>query len=33
MEKSKCPDCGASIGGQDHALLQGNQHAGEIDGS
>eukprot|EP00347_Sterkiella_histriomuscorum_P006278 403353380 len=33
MEQSKCPDCGAIIGGSNHSLASGNQHAGEIDGS
>eukprot|EP00347_Sterkiella_histriomuscorum_P002994 403366003 len=33
MEVSKCPDCGATIGGSNHALVQGNQHAGEFDNS
>lgn len=29
----RCPDCGAAIGGQNHALTAGNQHAPEMDGS
>ena len=33
METSKCPECNATIGGADHALAQGNAHAGEFDGS
>jgi len=33
MEVSKCVDCGAKIGGEHHALIQGNQLAGEIDGA
>ena len=33
METSKCPDCNATIGGTNHALAQGNDHAGEFDGS
>ncbi|XP_063624755.1 NFX1-type zinc finger-containing protein 1-like [Cydia splendana] len=33
MVLSKCPDCGAAIGGQGHRLTAGNQHAGEMDGS
>ncbi|XP_047991491.1 NFX1-type zinc finger-containing protein 1-like [Leguminivora glycinivorella] len=33
MRLSTCPDCGAAIGGQRHALTAGNQHAGEMDGS
>ena len=30
---SRCPDCNAEIGGINHALAQGNRHAGEMDGS
>ncbi|XP_049873324.1 NFX1-type zinc finger-containing protein 1-like isoform X3 [Pectinophora gossypiella] len=33
MEISKCADCGVPIGGQGHALLASNAHAGEVDGS
>lgn len=33
MEKSKCPECGATIGGQQHRLTEGNVHAPEMDGS
>lgn len=33
MEESKCPDCGAKIGGRQHTLTEGNSHAGEFDGS
>ncbi|XP_061715975.1 NFX1-type zinc finger-containing protein 1-like [Cydia pomonella] len=33
MQLSKCPDCGAAIGGQRHTLTAGNQHAREMDGS
>ena len=33
MEIAKCPECGSTIGGQNHALATGNVHAGEIDGS
>ncbi|CAH1264363.1 ZNFX1 [Branchiostoma lanceolatum] len=29
----RCPDCGRAIGGQNHALAAGNQHAPEMDGS
>ncbi|XP_035691669.1 NFX1-type zinc finger-containing protein 1-like [Branchiostoma floridae] len=29
----RCPDCGQAIGGQNHALAEGNQHAPEMDGS
>ena len=30
---AKCPECNATIGGANHALAPGNQHAGEFDGS
>ena len=30
---AKCPDCNATIGGTNHSLAAGNQHAGEFDGS
>lgn len=33
MEKSKCPDCKADIGGQNHALVNGNVLASEMDGA
>jgi hypothetical protein len=33
MQTSKCPDCGATIGGQQHALASGNNHAGWADNS
>eukprot|EP00347_Sterkiella_histriomuscorum_P021254 403334658 len=33
MEESKCPDCGAKIGGSYHTLASGNLHAGEFDNS
>ncbi|XP_057306393.1 NFX1-type zinc finger-containing protein 1-like isoform X2 [Hydractinia symbiolongicarpus] len=33
MEKSKCPECNCVIGGENHALATGNQHAGEFDDS
>ena len=32
-QESKCPECGATIGGVNHALAAGNVHAGEMDGS
>lgn len=32
-ERSKCPECGLIIGGENHALAEGNSHAGEMDGS
>lgn len=32
MEESKCPDCGSVIGGADHNLAAGNQHASELGG-
>ncbi|XP_022837763.1 NFX1-type zinc finger-containing protein 1-like [Spodoptera litura] len=33
MQVSTCPECKARIGGTSHALLPGNQHAPEMDGS
>lgn len=33
MQKSKCPECKAVIGGANHRLVDGNNHAGEMDGS
>ena len=33
MEESRCPDCREVIGGRDHHLAKGNQHAGEFDQS
>ena len=33
MEKGTCPECGATIGGQSHALATGNAHAPEMDNS
>ena len=33
MERSTCPECGLSIGGESHALDSTNSHAGEMDGS
>jgi hypothetical protein len=33
MEKSKCPDCKADIGGQNHSLLNDNKLASEMDGA
>lgn len=33
MERRKCPDCNASIGGQNHRLDSGNQVATEMDGA
>ena len=33
MEASKCPECGSVIGGQNHSLAEGNEHAGEMDDS
>jgi hypothetical protein len=33
MEETRCPDCGAGIGGRDHQLGEGNEHAPEVDGS
>ena len=33
MEKSKCPECDALIGGQHHRLAEGNELAPEMDGA
>ena len=33
MERSRCVECNAEIGGEDHRLTHGNNHAGEFDGS
>ena len=33
MQESKCPDCGALIGGRNHTLTADNAHAPEMDGS
>ena len=33
MVESKCPECGAKIGGQNHGLTSGNAVAGEMDGA
>ena len=33
MQESKCPECGSTIGGRNHALATDNVHAGEMDGS
>ena len=33
MEKGTCPDCGAVIGGANHALEEGNELASEMDGA
>lgn len=33
MQESKCPECNETIGGRNHALATGNQHAAEFDGS
>lgn len=33
MERAKCPECRADIGGASHQLAQGNAHAGQMDGS
>eukprot|EP00350_Pseudokeronopsis_sp_OXSARD2_P004218 CAMPEP_0170563866 /NCGR_PEP_ID=MMETSP0211-20121228/69359_1 /TAXON_ID=311385 /ORGANISM="Pseudokeronopsis sp., Strain OXSARD2" /LENGTH=42 /DNA_ID= /DNA_START= /DNA_END= /DNA_ORIENTATION= len=32
MEEAKCPECQAAIGGANHALVSGNQHASEFGG-
>lgn len=33
MQEAKCPDCGETIGGANHALAAGNAHFGQADGS
>eukprot|EP00794_Sanderia_malayensis_P018595 gene18595-20461_t len=33
MEESTCPECKEVIGGKNHGLAAGNEHAGEFDGS
>ena len=33
MEIGKCPECGSQIGGQQHRLIETNEHAGDFDGS
>lgn len=33
MQESKCPECGAKIGGTNHALLSTNRFAPEMDGA
>ncbi|GCB62108.1 hypothetical protein scyTo_0000002 [Scyliorhinus torazame] len=33
MERAKCPDCSAAIGGMNHALESSNQVASEMDGA
>ena len=33
MEEAKCPECGATIGGQKHTLRDDNQLAPEMDGA
>ena len=33
METSSCPECGISIGGQSHRLVEGNEVASEMDGA
>ncbi|XP_073956530.1 NFX1-type zinc finger-containing protein 1-like [Choristoneura fumiferana] len=33
MEESRCPECGAKIGGRSHTLTAGNRHAPEMDGA
>ncbi|XP_033939060.1 NFX1-type zinc finger-containing protein 1 isoform X2 [Pseudochaenichthys georgianus] len=33
METRRCPDCAATIGGENHALARGNQVASEMDGA
>ncbi|CAF1016198.1 unnamed protein product, partial [Brachionus calyciflorus] len=33
MQRAKCPECKADIGGQDHTVTSGNQLASEMDGA
>ena len=33
MQIGKCPECGSQIGGQNHRLIETNEHAGDFDGS
>jgi hypothetical protein len=33
MEVGSCPECHSPIGGELHALVQGNRHAPEFDGA
>ena len=33
MQESKCPECGAKIGGLNHGLTSGNAVAREMDGA
>lgn len=33
MEVSRCPECNSKIGGQNHQLVSGNRHSGDLDGS
>ena len=33
MERSKCPECNAVIGGERHTLVEGNTLASEMDGA
>ena len=33
MTESKCPECGATIGGGHHTLRGDNQFAPEVDGA
>ncbi|CAF1076922.1 unnamed protein product [Adineta ricciae] len=33
MQESQCPECGERIGGQNHHLIETNQHFGLMDGS
>ncbi len=33
MEIGKCPECGSQIGGQNHRLIETNEHAGDFDES
>ena len=33
MEKSRCPECGGTVGGGQHRLTEGNSVATEMDGA
>lgn len=33
MQRSKCPECGSGIGGENHRLDHGNAVASEMDGA
>lgn len=33
MQRANCPECGLTIGGENHALESGNTLASEMDGA